>query len=133
MAYVSPSADLQQAIYERLTADPDMPPLRDGVEEDTPFPYVTIGDMWETPRNVLDNFGNTTTVTLHIWDKARGFKRNHEIKALILELLDHQPMTLPNHRVTMFHYEFSHNLLDQEPFVRHTIVRFRVTTEQDTE
>ncbi|MEV7584389.1 DUF3168 domain-containing protein [Streptomyces erythrochromogenes] len=128
---------VQQAVYARLTGDAELKALITGVydyvPEDVVFDYVTIGEATEIPDNRHGGFGRQTTITLHVWTRYRGHSRGHRITARIVELLDHQPLTIAGLHHVSTRFEFAQTLTDPEPpgDIRHTPMRFRIETEQE--
>lgn len=85
-------AELQTAIYARATADSQLMSLlvafldSGAVPTGQAFPYVDIGNATETAFDSFTPKGYESTFTLHIWDKARGFKRCYQIAARLNQL-----------------------------------------------
>lgn len=132
-----PMADIQSALYRRLTApDADLgAAVYDYVPEGEAlsWPYVTIGEAIETPANAHDFLGRDTTITVHVWSKYRGFAEANGVAAAVTALLDHRPGELDvgdGHYVTSVRSEFSQTLRDTDPAIRHVILRFRIRTAQ---
>ncbi|MEU2077103.1 DUF3168 domain-containing protein [Streptomyces sp. NPDC013489] len=131
-----PFLAVQTALYGKLTADAPLMALVTGVYDFVPetavYPYIHLGEAIETPRNAHDRFGRETVVTLHVWDRHRGFKTVLQIGARITALLDHQPLTIPGLAHIVTRYEFGQPLTDPEPpgDIRHLVLRFRIVTEQ---
>ncbi|WOI58604.1 DUF3168 domain-containing protein [Streptomyces fradiae] len=136
MSAPSPMLPVQRAVYGRLTGDATLMGLVSGVydyvPEDVTWPYVVIGEALEVPENWLGGFGRQTTITVHVWTRARGHSPGLGIAARITELLDHQPLTLDGLHHVATRYEFSQTLTDPEPpgDIRHVVLRYRVTTQQ---
>lgn len=132
-----PHAEVQQAIYDRLTGDATLGALIAGVfdhvPEGTAYPYVTLGEVITTPDNRHGGFGRSVVATLHVWTQARGFAEALAIEARLVELLDHQALPLAGHHTVSVRYEFSQTLTDPAPpgDIRHIPIRFRITTEQE--
>lgn len=132
-----PMADIQTALYQRLTA-PGVglgAVVYDYVPEGeaASWPYVTIGEAIETPANAHDFIGRDTTVNLHVWSRYRGFTEANTVANRITALLDHRPGELdvgPGQYVTSIRFEFSQTLRDTDPEVRHVAIRFRIRTAQ---
>ncbi|WP_152476606.1 DUF3168 domain-containing protein [Nocardiopsis salina] len=132
-----PMADIQSALYQRLTAeDADLgAAVYDYVPEPeaAAWPYVTIGEAIETPANAHDFIGRDTTVTLHVWSKYRGFAEANAVANRVTALLDHRPADLdigPGQYTTSLRFEFGQTLRDENPEVRHAVIRFRIRTAQ---
>ncbi|MFB6517440.1 DUF3168 domain-containing protein [Streptomyces sp. NPDC056401] len=130
-------APVQQAVYGQLTGDPALMALITGVYDYVPeavtFDYVTIGEATEIPDNRHGAFGRQTTLTLHVWTRYRGHARGQRIAARIVELLDHQALTVAGLHHVATRFEFAQTLTDPEPpgDIRHTPMRFRIITEQE--
>lgn len=125
---------VQAAIYDVLSGDATLGALINGVFDDVPegtaYPYVVIGEALGIPDNSHDRFGRETTETLHVWSDHRGFSQLSVIAARVVALLDHQPLTIAGHHHVVTRYEFGQQLKDPDPSLRHTVLRFRVVTEQ---
>lgn len=127
----SPLLPIQTAMYDRMVADPDLTgKVFDHVPEAQQKPYVTLGEAIATPRNNHGQFGQETVETLHIWSEQHGMTEALELEDILIELFDHQPLTVAGHRTVSVRFEFSQTLRDPDPNIRHVILRFRVTTEQ---
>ena len=132
-----PVADIQTALYQRLTApDADLgAAVYDYVPEGdaASWPYITIGEAIETPANAHDFLGRDTTVYLHVWSRYRGFSEANGVAHALTALLDHRPDALdlgPGQYVTAIRFEFSQTLRDTDPTIRHVAIRFRIRTAQ---
>jgi hypothetical protein len=136
-APVARSADLpvQKALYALLAGDTALKGMVSGVydqvPEDAAFPYVTLGETVETPDNDHDQFGRQNLVSLHVWTRARGHLAGKEITGRLVELIDHQRLAVPGHRVAAQRYEGSQPFKDPDPEIRHVVARFRIITEQE--
>ncbi len=134
---LTPVLDIQGEIYGLLSSDTDLLNLGvqvfDYVEEDSGYPRIKLGEAMETPDNHHGGFGRQTVVTLHVWTKSRGFKETIDIVNIVNKLLDHKydAFTLPNHTLISIKFEFLQTLEDEDPEIRHVVVRYRVTTEQE--
>jgi hypothetical protein len=142
----SPLNPLQKALVTLLGGDTALTNLLgaagrvlDQVTEQTPYPYVRLGDHLSIPDNHHGGYGRQVTETLHIWTKARGNVTGQTIANRIIELLDHQNVALTAafaapaaHRVVSVRNEFDQALTDPDPEIRHHVVRVRVVTAQLT-
>lgn len=135
-AVVSPMAPVQAAVLQRLKTDSALSALITGVydylPEETPFPYVMVGEATDTADNSHDRFGRQTVVTLHVWSQYRGYAQALRIADRVTALLDHQPLTIVGLAHVVTRFEFSQTLTDPEPpgTIRHVVLRYRVVTEQ---
>jgi hypothetical protein len=132
----SPAEAIQIAVYTRAAADAELAAIGAPVVDDTDgasYPYVSIGEGTETADNAHDQFGRDSTITLHVWSAERGFTQANRIANRLVQLFDHQPLTVEGHRVVAVRALTITRLRDpREPFVRHVAVPFRVVTAQDT-
>jgi hypothetical protein len=131
---VSPLLPLQRALFDLLDAELSVPVV-DFVTEDTPKPYVVLGEATETPDNDHGGYGSETLHTLHIWTQAEGFTEALEIADELTRLLDHRrdALEVDGHRVVAIRHEMTRTLRDPRPELRHVPVSYRITTEQTTE
>ena len=133
---ISPMAPVQAAVLQLLTADATLDALITGVydylPEETPFPYVMVGEATESPVNAHDRYGRHTVVTLHVWSQYRGYAQALRIGGRVTALLDHQPLTVAGLDHVVTRYEFSQTLTDPEApgNIRHVVLRYRVVTQQ---
>jgi hypothetical protein len=132
----SPAEPIQVAVFVRASTDAALATLGAAVVDDTdgaPYPYVSIGEGTETADNAHDQFGRDSTITLHVWSSESGFQQANRIANRLVQLFDHQPLTVEGHRVVAVRALTLTRLLDpREPFVRHVAVPFRVVTAQQT-
>lgn len=129
----SPLEAIQDAIYDRLSGDSELgAAVYDEVPEPAPKPYVRLGEATAIPDNAHGQIGWQTTQTLHVWSEYEGYAEANRIAGRVVELLDHQPMTLePPHEVTQVRFEFAQTLTDpKSPHPRHVPVRLRFFTAQ---
>lgn len=134
----SPLNAVQAAFVTALQGDASvMAVLPGGVHDEPPEgetrDYLTVGDHLSVPDNDLTSFGREVTVTLHIWTKARGFKRGQTILDRVVQLLDHRPESLApaGHSVVSIRNIFDQAIRDPDPAWRHHILRFRINTAQE--
>jgi hypothetical protein len=132
----SPAEAIQVAVFARLSADAPLAALGATVVDDTDgatYPYVSIGEGTETADNAHDRFGRDSTITMHVWSSEKGFQQANRITNRIVQLMDHQPLTVEGHTVIAIRSLTITRMRDpREPFVRHVAVPFRVVTAQQT-
>lgn len=128
--------ETQTAIYTKLTSDTTLMALVSGVfdqpSEDAAYPYVLIGDGTEVPDDAHDRQGVTTTVTLHIWSRYRGYAEAAAILREVDRLLDRQPIDVAGFVTVSVVNEFHQFLRDPDPQIRHIPVRYRIRLEEET-
>lgn len=123
---------LQEAIVARVEAHMDTP-MWDYVPEDQPYPYVTVGEAFESPDNVHGRFGRRVRQTLHVWTYGRqGFVDANRIVGELTRLFDHQEqhLVIAGHRAWSVQMGTAQPMRDPDPLVRHVPVELTVRTEQ---
>jgi len=130
----TPFGPVQAAIYDVLSDDATLMGLVSGVFDEVPegtaYPYVVIGEALEIPDDSHDRDGRETVETIHIWSEYRGFSQLGTISGRVVALLDGQPLDVDGWHHVATRYEFGQTLRDPNPHLRHTVLRFRVVTEQ---
>ncbi|THV27940.1 DUF3168 domain-containing protein [Glycomyces paridis] len=131
----SPAEPIQVAVYERLAGDAALTDLVttivDDADKNTPYPHVTIGESAEAPDNAHDRFGRLTVVTMHVWSTQPGYQEANRITSRIVQLLDHQALTVAGHAVVSVRAGTITRMRDpREPFARHVVVPFTIQTKQ---
>lgn len=126
---------VRDAVLAALTADEILMALVEGVldfvPEDQPYPYIHLGESVETPANAHDRHGSEVLQTLHIWSQYRGYAQALTIAARVLQVLDHQPLTIGGHVWRWTRFVSQQTLTDPEPpgDIRHVPMSFRIGTE----
>lgn len=129
--------DLQAKIYDILSAGlsypvyDDVPYLPEGMPAEN-FPYVVIGDDTAIPFDNDTNVGVDSTLTIHVWSRARGRKETKGIQGEIYALLNRSTITIATYTVVDALFEFSQTFVEGEDgATRHGVQRFRITVQRD--
>lgn len=124
----------QTALYGLLSVElaPSIG-VHDEVPEGAAFPYVVIGEATVGPDNTHDRFGHVATVTLHVWSTAHGYSETLGIVGQLLELLDHQTLTIAGVDAVVVRWQQTVTMRDPDRDLRHGVVRFSISTEQPPE
>lgn len=125
---------LQQAIYERLKNDTILSAMitdiYDEVEEDALLPYVQIGNDTTNPYDTKTEYGEETTLTLHVWSAGPGKTATKRIMDAVLSAITKAPLILTGgFTVEGIEREFLETLNDGQ--VYHGVCRFRVYIKQN--
>lgn len=131
----SPILNLQAAIYTRLSGDATLTTtLGAGVYDEVPagsaFPYVTIGEVTEAPRDTMGVTGRDVTVTVHYWSQAKGTKEIHQIHNQVDTLLDRWQPTVSGWNPSVMLLEFFDTFRDGDGVTRHGVARYRIHAHQ---
>ncbi len=124
---------LQVAVRAALVADATLNGLiagrvYDHVPQDSPFPYVVVGDATARDFDTKTEDGLELTFTVHTWSRYRGLSETKQVMAAVLDALDGQGLTVTGHRLTLLRFEFSATLMDPDGVTRHGVQRFRAIT-----
>lgn len=130
---------LQQAVYDRLTADAGLTALLaegaagvfDHVPQASAFPYVTIGEASAVPGELASKTepALAQSLTLHVWSRDRGFGETKRILAALTAALDDAPLTVAGQTLVALRFEFAATFLDPDGLTRHGVQRFRAWTQ----
>lgn len=81
----TPSNFLQKAIGEALKGVGV--PVYDYIKENTPFPYITIGEETETPWDTKTGNGSEVDCEIHLWSQRKGYKENKDLAQKVLDAM----------------------------------------------
>lgn len=136
--------DIQTAIYERLRAVSALTDLladeADGItdyknqpagaEDDTPFPYVTLGDddhdSWDTDTTL----GFESELRVHTWSRYRGRKEAKEIQEQIRKALHYHELVVTGRTTTLLHLVTQTVQPDPDGKTYHGIQLFRYLSDE---
>lgn len=122
---------LQEAVYERLSNYPAMPPVYDDVPTNAPKHYVVLGEDTHVPYDTDDSVGSESTITIHQWSKAyRGKKEVKATQGLIYEALNRHELVVEGYHTVTLEFEYSDAVLDPDGLTRHGVIRFRALLEE---
>lgn len=134
--YALPYFELQQAIYQKLIAcealtnitrkdDTDLG-VYDAVDENTPYPYVTISEPSSSPADTKTSNIETITFTVHAWwkdnDNYSGKRKVYEMLSACQRALMAQNYAIANARVLSVTRRDSRVIDDNSPNVKHGIL-----------
>lgn len=115
---------IQAAIFTRLSSVGT--PVYDHVPQDTPFPYIVIGDDTSTAWDTDNSIGSESTLTIHVWSRQRGRKEVKEIMADIYASLHRHDVSISGGVLVECAAEFQESFLDPDGITRHGVIRFRL-------
>lgn len=127
---------LQKAIYSKLTGDAILAAAVVGVyadvqqpaspEDDTLFPYVTIGRDTLTPWDTKTNFGVEALCQIDVWSRSNNFVEAKEIGELIWAALHHTDLIITGASHTMTVQENAGYTNDPDGHTKRGLLMFRV-------
>ena len=123
------SFDLASTVYTALTGDATLMALVEGVyddvPQDTPYPYIVVGEETTINAGTMTVDGLEHTLTLHVWSRYRGLKETKQIMERIYTLLHNSNLTVTGASLVNLRQEFSSTFVDAEGLTRHGVIRFR--------
>lgn len=134
--YALPYFVLQKVIYQKLTAcealtnitrkDEEDLGVYDAVDENTPYPYVTISEPYSSAYDTKTSNIETITFTMHAWwkdnDEYSGKRKVYEMLSACQQALMAQNYTISNARVLSVSRQESRVIDDNSPGVKHGIL-----------
>lgn len=116
---------LQTAIFGKLNAA--LPgKFFDEVPEPAPYPFVSLGSIFEFPDDQHDAQGLNALVTIHVWSKAPGFGEAYDLFAAVDAALDRVSLTVAGFTDVQIKHTQHQALKDPDPTVRHINAQYRV-------
>jgi len=126
------SFDLQSAIYSILNGDATLDSIIgnnkifDNVPQDTPYPYVVIGNInvINTGTKTLD--GNEYNVDIDIWSEYRGKKEISDAMERIYELLHDTTYSVSGANFVNSQVRSTITLVENDGITRHAVLSLSV-------
>ncbi len=126
--------DLQQAIKEALTNDANLMSIVKGVydhvEQDSKFPYITIGEGTAVDWDSTTFNGMEMTRTIHTWSRNYGRAETLDIHKEIYRILHKKNITINNQELVNLRFEFEETFLDPDGLTYHGVLRIRAVTRE---
>ena len=134
--YALPFFELQKVIFQKLTAcealtnitrkDEEDLGVYDAVDENTPYPYVTISEPYSSPFDTKSSNIETITFTIHAWwmdnDDYSGKRKTYEMLSACQQALMARNYMIQNARVLSVKRRESRVIDDNSPGVKHGIL-----------
>lgn len=121
---------LQQSFFKRLSEDVALKSkvkgIYDYVDENTPFPYVTIGDPTVLPFETKSSFGEVISVVLHCFSNYKGKKEAFEILNLMVQAISKEDLVIEGFTFFRLELEGMNVITDYDGKTKHGIARFKV-------
>ena len=135
---------IQQAVFERLSGFAGLTallaaggagvyeyvPQSDASEQNSFFPYVTVGDDdiegWDTDTDD----GIEATLRVHIWSRHRGRQETKEIQEQVYQALHHHGLLVAGVPVVLLHFVDSTAGPDPDGKTYHGVSTFRLLMER---
>ena len=124
------SWELQKAIFTALDGnvtgiDSASVSVYDDVPENTPYPYVILGEETSANSGTKSLDAIEHTLTIHVWSQYRGRREIKEIMQSVYSLLHNTAITVTGASLVNIRQEFNNTLMENDGITRHGIMRFR--------
>ena len=121
---------LQTAIYTKLSADSNLTTtlgasVFDDIPENTPYPYVQLGEDTAIDYSTKDQTGSEVTVNIDVWSRYRGSLQAKNIMDRVHTLLHDSSLSVTGSNFINMRFEFSDIIRDPDGITRHGVMRFR--------
>ncbi len=129
-----PSGALQAAIVARLKADAQISSLvGDRVYDRVPnvptYPYVSYGDTQILPELGEGTDGVEAFVTIHAWERFKGFDDVKSIAKLVIASLHDVDLTISDNVLLSILLESARHLRDPDGLTSHSVLTFQILTD----
>lgn len=121
---------LQTAIYTKLSTDSNLTTtlgasVFDDIPEETPYPYVQLGEDTAIDYSTKDQTGSEVTVNIDVWSRYRGSLQAKNIMDRVHTLLHDSSLSVTGSNFINMRFEFSDIIRDPDGITRHGVMRFR--------
>lgn len=122
---------LHEAFYKQLSEDAFLKSkvtgVYDYVDENTKFPYVTIGNPTVSPFDTKTSHGEEVLVNLHVFSKYKGQTETFDILNLMIRAATKEDLQLEGgFAVFRMELEGMNVITDIDGKTKHGIARFKV-------
>ena len=130
-----PGLSLQQAIFSALTGSTALvnylggAKIYDDIPEQTPFPYVTIGQSFMVDWSTATDQGREHSFRIHVWSRFSGGTEAQLIAEEIIQVLHDAALVLQDNILVNLRFSSADVLRDRDGKTHHNILRFRAITE----
>ncbi len=119
------------AVYARLTADATLMTqvtnrVYDDVPDSTAYPYIDMGEAFETDEDAFSQDNYSILLRLHVWSQYQGRKEAVDIMSRVATLLDEYALTVSGATLSRCVVEQKQILRDPDGKTRHGIIDVRV-------
>lgn len=130
--------ELWQAVFDALTADAALqamlgqpPRIFDHVPDNTPFPYLVIGDGATLEAGSDTGAGSLHRLVLHAWSRAHGRSECRALMDAAHAVLHEAALPLGARVLTYLRFEGSDVLRDPDGRTWHGLIRFTARSEPE--
>lgn len=129
------TVELQQALFTRLTAEVGGsvvgiytdPPQATESEDDSAFPYITIGPFNGAPDDTKDDDGFQILADIHIWARSNSALTWRAIGDAVYDALQKfDALSVTGANVIDCRFDSSTNFDDPDGRTKHYVLTFRV-------
>ena len=104
----------------------------DHVPQETPYPFVAIGELVDTPTDHDDTERmSNMSITIHSYSRQWGRKETHDIQVEITKTLHRANLAVTGFKFVSIDHEQSQSFTDDDGNTRHGIVEFKIIMTED--
>lgn len=128
---------LAQAIYDVLSGDPAVSGAMVGIytdvaqvsqsEDDSAFPYLTIGPYTFSRNDTKTEDGQSVAVTLNIWSRSNSALTWQALRSDVYDAMHRAALTVSGQNVISCLFDSSNDFEDPDGKTRHITLDFRIT------
>ena len=121
---------LQTAVFAKLSTDSNLTTtlgakVFDDIPEETPYPYVQLGEDVAIDYSTKDQTGSEVSVNVDVWSRYRGSLEAKNIMDRVHTLLHDSSLSVAGSNFINMRFEFSDIIRDPDGITRHGVMRFR--------
>jgi len=127
---------VQQAIYDKLTADLSTPVYDDvlqpsGSGNSSDFPYITIGEDSFTYADTDDSNRMDVSIVIHTWSRKQGRLEVKTMQSEVYSSLHRATLVQAGYNFVTITQQNSTSFLDADGVTRHGVQTFNLIIEED--
>lgn len=132
MSIIGISDEVFEALWELLDGDATLDSLAtggiwDSVPDSRAYPFVQLGEVFETKDATFSVDGRSVLVWVHVWSQYAGKKEAQSILARIGDLLDETALSVDGASVQNCEVEYTQVTMDPDGRTRHGLAHVRVS------
>ena len=134
---MSAARELQEAVFERLSADASLVALLggakvfDGAPRNAQAPYVHLGEVVARDWSTATEVGTEISFAVVVWSRALGRSEGLLIAERVVALLHDAALSLDGFRLVNLRHVATETARGETPEGRRTAVRFRAVVETE--
>jgi hypothetical protein len=121
---------VQEVIYAKLVADIAYPVYDDKPQDDSAFPYVTIGEDNYTFADTDTELMCNASITINTWSRYRGREEIKQMQDAIYNSLHRADLTATGYNFVTITQDSAISFYDADGITRHGVQTFNLLIEE---